>query len=104
MSSAQEIPVIVGVGQNSQRLEDPREAAEGIGRLEKLLKERGRSLDDVEVSISPYLKPFEADALPHYRDAGVDQLIVLAFAADRDSLLAALDGLAEKVVEPARKL
>ncbi len=82
----------------------PDEAAEGIARLRGLLAERGRRLADVEVSISPYLKPLEADALARYRDAGVDQLIALCLAADRDALLAGLDRLAEDLVEPARKL
>ena len=73
------------------------------GTLE-LLAERGRSLDDLEISISPYLKPLEPDALPRYRDAGVDQLIVLCFAPERDALLKALDTLAESLVEPAQRL
>ena len=82
----------------------PDEAAEGIGRLETLLRERGRRRGDVEVSISPYLKPLQPDDLPRYRDAGVDQLIALCVAAGRDALLGALDGLAERLVEPARRL
>ncbi len=83
---------------------DPDEAADGIARLRTLLEARGRSLDDVEVSISPYLKPVAADALPRYRDAGADQLIVVAFAFDRDGLLSTLDGLAKSFVEPAAAL
>jgi probable F420-dependent oxidoreductase len=83
---------------------DPGEAAEGIARLEKLLAERDRRLDDVEVSISPYLKPLEDDALPRYRDAGVDQLIALCFAAGPGALEKTLDDLAERLVEPAGRL
>jgi hypothetical protein len=56
------------------------------------------------VSISPYLKPLEDGALERYREAGVDQLIALCFAPDRDALLRTLDTLAAGLVEPARKL
>ena len=42
--------------------------------------------------------------LERYRAAGVDQLIVVAFAFDRDALLSALDGLAKSAVEPASRL
>lgn len=83
---------------------DPREAAEGIARLRGFLTERGRSLDEVEVSISPYLKPLEDGALERYREAGVDQLIALCFAPERDALLRHLDGLAASLLEPARRL
>jgi probable F420-dependent oxidoreductase len=83
---------------------NPGQAAEGIARLTRLLERRGRRREDVEVSISPYLKPLEPDALPRYRDAGVDQLIVLCLAAEGDALHRALDGLARTLVEPARRL
>jgi probable F420-dependent oxidoreductase len=82
----------------------PDEAAEGIGRLRRFLEQRGRSPGDVEVSISPYLKPLEDGALPRYREAGVDQVIALCFAGDRDGLLGTLDHLAKTLVEPARSL
>jgi probable F420-dependent oxidoreductase len=82
----------------------PDEAVEGIGRLEKQLADKHRKLSDVTVSISPYLKPMTDGDLERYRDAGVDQLILLCFASDRDSLLANLDGLAKTAVEPASAL
>jgi probable F420-dependent oxidoreductase len=80
---------------------DPNEAVEGIRRLEGFLARGERSLDDVQISISPYLKPMEADWIPRYRDAGVDQLIVVPMGFDRDSLLGSLDVLAG-LVEAAR--
>ena len=75
----------------------PDEAAEGIERLEKILADRGRARSDVQVSISPYLKPFDADSIKRYRDLGIDQLILMTFALDRDGLLSTLDGLATHI-------
>ncbi len=83
---------------------DPEAAAERIQRLEVLLRERGRSLDEIEVAVSPYLKPIEPAALERYRDAGVNQLVVLGFAADADALPATLDELADRWVVPAERL
>ncbi len=49
------------------------------------------------MSISPYLKPFDADSVKRYRDLGIDQLILMTFALDRDGLLSTLDGLATHI-------
>jgi probable F420-dependent oxidoreductase len=82
----------------------PDETAERLARLDALLAQRGRARRDIEVSISPYLTRTDFDLVRRYRDAGVDQVIVMAFAFDRDRLLAALDALATELVEPARRL
>jgi hypothetical protein len=50
------------------------------------------------------LRPTDFDEVQRYRDAGADQVVVLAFATGRDDLLSALDLLAHSIVEPARKL
>jgi probable F420-dependent oxidoreductase len=71
----------------------PEEAKQGVERLTGFLGERGRSLDEVQVSISPYMKPMESDWIPRYQDAGVDQVIFFVLGFDRDSLLTALDAL-----------
>ena len=63
-------------------------------RLDKLLADRGRTRGEIQVSICPYLKGADADKVKRYADAGVDQVILLAFAFDRDSLLTTLDDLA----------
>ncbi len=73
---------------------DPDAARDGIRRLEAQLARVGRSRSDLHVTISPYLRPTDADAVARYRDAGVDQLVLVAFAFDRDALLGTLDGLA----------
>ncbi len=83
---------------------DPEELAPRRERLGQLLEERGRSLDDIELSVSPYLKGADADKLARYRDVGADQVIVSAFAPDTASIRSTLEGVAESLVEPARAL
>ena len=83
---------------------EPEEAAERIGRLKTLLAEQGRSLADIELTLCPYLKPVDLDRAKRYRDAGVDQLVVLALARGPAELESTLDNLAETLVEPARAL
>ena len=58
----------------------------------------------MQISVSPYLKPIDLDQVKRYRDAGVDQVIVLARGADRNTLLAGLDELAARIVAPAAHL
>ena len=83
---------------------DPAAVAGRVPRLTALLAERGRSRADVTVSISPYMLPCDFDTVQRYRDAGVDQVILMPMAFDPDSLRATLDQLAETIVEPARRL
>src|SRR6266545_1725996 len=73
----------------------PEEVPDAVGRLEQLLDERGRSRDEITVSICPYFKGVDRAALERYRDAGVDRVIVLVFAVDRDQLLTVLDHAAD---------
>lgn len=72
--------------------------------LEKLLAARGRSLSEISITVCPYLRPIDLDEIKRYRDAGADQVVVMAFATTRDDLLAALDGLAHSIVEPAQRV
>ncbi len=83
---------------------DPATAAERIGKLGELLAERGRSREDIEISISPYLRETGRAEVEGFAAAGVDQLILFVMAGDSDELLATLDRLAHEVVEPARVL
>jgi probable F420-dependent oxidoreductase len=75
----------------------PDEVPERLTFLEKLLSNNGRSLNDIEVSVCPYLKGAEPDAIKRYADVGVDQVILLAFALDIDSLKSTLDDLATAI-------
>lgn len=93
----------VGQGWYGFNLE-PDAFASRLAQLDTLLAERDRSRSDVEISVSPYLKPCDFDSLQRYRDAGADQVILLAFANGCDALRKTLGDLAETYVEPARRL
>jgi probable F420-dependent oxidoreductase len=82
----------------------PEQAAERIKFLDSLLAERGRTRDEIEISICPYLQPLVPDDLGRYRDVGVDQIIVLLVALSREQLLSTLDTFARTLVEPASRL
>ncbi|MGH7787577.1 MAG: LLM class F420-dependent oxidoreductase [Candidatus Binatia bacterium] len=82
----------------------PDETANRLRDLERRLDERGRTRADVQVSISPYMNPCDLDVVKRYRDAGVDQVIIMVVAFSPDELVATLDMLANSIVEPARAL
>jgi len=75
-------------------------------RLEKLtamLKEHGRTLDEIELSISPYDKPCDLDMVKRFSDLGVKQIIVMLAPDSTDKMINALDAYAEELVIPAAK-
>ena len=82
----------------------PDELAERLRALEALLKQRGRTRSDVHVLICPYMNAADLDLVKRYRDAGADQVVLMAVAAHPDDLVRTLDGLANTIVEPARRL
>ena len=75
-----------------------------LARLDHYLARAGRHRSEIQISVSPYLQPIDLDAVRRYRDAGVDQVILLVVAGSRDGLLARLDELAKTIVEPASGL
>lgn len=83
---------------------EPEAARERVQTLTSLLDERGRSRGEVEVTVSPYLRPIDRDDLARYRDAGADQVTVLAVAVTIDDIAPTLDHLAESLVVPAASL
>ena len=82
----------------------PKQVPAHLERLDALLARSGRRRAELQISISPYFQPVDFDAIRRYRDAGVDQVIVLALGGRRDALLSRLDELAKTLVEPARSL
>ena len=83
---------------------DPGGAARCLATLDGLLAARGRSRRDLQITIGPYTKASDLDAVKRHRDLGVDQVVVMAIATDRDGITRVLDELAETIVEPARAL
>jgi probable F420-dependent oxidoreductase len=84
----------------------PSEAAAKIKRIEELLKANGRKRSDVELAVSPYTKPSNADDLKRYRDAGVDEVVLIKLRPPRaeDEVVRDLEQIARDWVEPAVKL
>ncbi len=77
---------------------DPNEAADKIRRIETLLRSNGRKRSDVELAVSPYTKRVEPDDLARYRDAGVDEVVVVNLRAPRTP-----EEAAKSVEESARR-
>ncbi len=82
----------------------PETAGEGIARLERLLEDRGRSRDEVQITVSPYLRPYDLDQLKRFADLGVDEVVLLGFARSREAIAETLDGLEKEYVQPASSL
>ncbi len=84
---------------------DPAQAAERVHTLNGVLSQRGRRPDSIEVSVSPYLKPHrDAAALEAYADAGVDQVILMAFASEVDALRDEIEQIASSLMDTATQL
>jgi len=84
----------------------PDAAAERVRALDRLLAERDRSRRDVSITVSPYTHPTQdLDAMKRYRDAGVEQVVLLLFrAGTAEEACAEIRRLGESIVEPARRL
>jgi probable F420-dependent oxidoreductase len=84
----------------------PDQAAEKIKRIEALLASNGRKRSDVKLAVSPYTNPIKTDDLKRYRDAGVEEVALLALDPPRTErdLIAGLERMAREWVEPAAKL
>ena len=83
----------------------PDEAAAKIKKIEELLKANGRKLSDVEIAASPYTKQITKDDLKRYRDAGVQELVMVNLRPPRaeDELVKDLEKIAHDWIEPASK-
>ena len=82
----------------------PNSAGASIGRLERFLAEEGRSRGDVDVTVGSYLQPVQPSHLPAYRDVGVDQLVLSAFAADPSGIRSTIAKLGDEYVGVADRL
>ena len=84
----------------------PDEAAAKIKRIEELLAANGRKRSDVELAVSPYTKKITRDDLKRYRDAGVDELVMVNLRPPREEAetIKDLEAIARDWVEPAARL
>jgi probable F420-dependent oxidoreductase len=82
----------------------PASAAECVARLDRALADAGRLRDDIDVTVCAYLQPVEPAMLPAYRDAGVHQLVLTAFAADPDGIRDTVLRLGDEYVSAAKDL
>jgi probable F420-dependent oxidoreductase len=81
----------------------PDELASRLRVLEELLAARGRTRSEIQVVICPYMNAADLDLVKGYRDAGADQVVLLAMASQQN-LPRVLDDLAANIVVPARHL
>jgi probable F420-dependent oxidoreductase len=83
----------------------PAEAAQKIAKLDKLLEEQGRKLDDVEIIISPYQNKVRADDLRAYHALGVREFVPFVRLPSREAEVPHfLEQVAREWVEPAARL
>jgi len=82
----------------------PDSAGASVQRLDRFLADAGRSRADVDVAVGSYLQPVQPSHLPAYRDAGVDQLVLTAFAADPAGIREAIGKLGDEYVGAASRL
>ncbi|MGH7839272.1 MAG: hypothetical protein ACREQC_15795, partial [Candidatus Binataceae bacterium] len=73
---------------------------------EELLKANGRKRADVELAVSPYTKKVTPDDLKRYRDAGVDEVVLVNLRPPRvaEETKKDLEQIARDWVEPAARL
>ncbi len=68
---------------------------ERLARLDALLKQAGRSRDEIRIYASPAMRPRQPEDLAPYADAGVDQVILPFFARDLEGLERRADAFAK---------
>ena len=76
---------------------------EALERLDRALQAEDRTRAEIEISVCPYFKGTDADGIKRYADLGVDRVIVVVFAFDREGLARAADEAAA-LVETAASL
>ncbi len=80
----------------------PEALPEALARLDRALETEGRSRADIELTVCPYFNEVTPALVESYRSLGVDRLVVLCLAFDRDGLLSGLDQLVSDALEPSR--
>ncbi|MGH7782197.1 MAG: LLM class F420-dependent oxidoreductase [Candidatus Binataceae bacterium] len=82
---------------------DPNDAKERVAKLQALMRERGRDPREIEFIVSPYTKKITGDDMKRYRDAGVQEVVILSSPpADAAQIPEWADRLARDWIAPAR--
>lgn len=76
----------------------PEDVGPALARLDDLLDQNGRSRDDLQISVCPYLQGLTPEMVTAYGEAGVDRVIGMVFGATPDDFKAGLEAL-----EPCRE-
>lgn len=82
----------------------PASAAECVSRLDRELAAVDRSRDEIDITVCTYLQPIEPALLPAYLDAGVQQLVLTAFAGDATGMREMVLRLGDEYVGAASAL
>ena len=80
--------------------------AERLGVLDGLLAARGRRRAELRILASPYTRPTrDLEAMKRYRDAGVDEVVVLLSRfRGIDDARAVVEKVGERIIGPASGL
>ncbi|AMK19938.1 hypothetical protein K663_17886 [Sphingobium sp. MI1205] len=82
----------------------PDALASRLAILRELLDEEGRTLNDIDIVISPGEHACDADMLARYAELGASEVVVICFDRDLDGFTRQADHLARTLVEPAARL
>jgi probable F420-dependent oxidoreductase len=84
----------------------PHEAEDKLNKLDDALAARGRKRSEIEIIVSPSGKRIVPDDLKRYRDAGVDEVVIVTITPPRTAAEAPkiLEEAARTWLEPASKI
>lgn len=84
----------------------PAEASRAVQRLRQIAAEVGRDFASLDITVGPYSKlpQVDLDSLKHYRDAGVQRVVLINTATRPEQIDAALDSVGQTLVQPAQRL
>ena len=64
----------------------PEDVPEALERLDRALEKEGRTRDEIEITICPYMRGTDPDGIKRYAELGVDRVVVVVLGLDRESL------------------
>jgi len=82
----------------------PDELIEPVSLLDAMLADRGRTRDEIIVSVTADIANCTAEKLQQYRDVGVDRVVVMEFVDSVETLEPTLRRAADQVLIPARNI